>query len=102
MIRRPPRSPLFPYTPLFPPRLLPTARCPLPATHPHQPEQQQHPPRHHLSPMACGLSPPTATEATNNNKRRARSEEHTSELQSLTNIVYHLLLVKKRNVMLSA
>src|SRR5262249_61174428 len=30
-----------------------------------------------------------------------RSEEHTSELQSLTNLVCRLLLVKKQNIMLS-
>src|SRR5947207_3603541 len=68
MIRRPPRSTLFPYTTLFrsytPSRSFrrgPTATC-----------------------RSC---PP----------RRARSEEHTSELQSHSDLVCRLLLEKKKN-----
>src|SRR5258706_8715234 len=73
MIRRPPRSTLFPYTTLFR-----SARCRLP--HPEIQARllqgRQHP----------GHGPP-----------RHRSEEHTSELQSLTNLVCRLLLEKKKN-----
>src|SRR6266540_5969105 len=63
MIRRPPRSTLFPYTTLFRPRGPPEARAPAPD------------PRH------CA---------------RARSEEHTSELQSHHDLVCRLLLEKKK------
>src|SRR2546430_13275811 len=67
MIRRPPRSTLFPYTTLFrsrlrgspPPVGSPAARCPGPSS---------------------------------------RSEEHTSELQSQSNLVCRLLLEKKKRL----
>src|SRR5256885_12993113 len=66
MIRRPPRSTLFPYTTLF---------------------------RSTLSswPAACALRcrRPSSSRST------ARSEEHTSELQSPCNLVCRLLLEKK-------
>src|SRR6266487_3529236 len=65
MIRRPPRSTLFPYTTLFRPRpALP------PGGHPQ--------PGHRLD---------------------ARSEEHTSELQSPVHLVCRLLLEKKNRRM---
>src|SRR5438093_10555088 len=67
MIRRPPRSTLFPYTTLF--------RSPHPL---HR--------RHH------GFSERRAVAAGG----YLRSEEHTSELQSLTNLVCRLLLEKKK------
>src|SRR5687767_15746642 len=71
MIRRPPRSTLFPYTTLFrsravervPARMVGRGRAPLL-------------PRAEL----------------------ARSEEHTSELQSLAYLVCRLLLEKKKNI----
>src|ERR1019366_10410097 len=65
MIRRPPRSTLFPYTTLF-------------RSTSHVTAHSQPPPGERLS-----ASPV------------ARSEEHTSELQSLTNLVCRLLLEKK-------
>src|SRR5258706_10978322 len=73
MIRRPPRSTLFPYTTLFrsharPADLYPHSRCRRRA-----PE----------GPVA-------------RRRHRERSEEHTSELQSLTNLVCRLLLEKKK------
>src|SRR5258706_9287485 len=75
MIRRPPRSTLFPYTTLF--RSVRVAHRP----HDHVP--------------ACGQArfrrPVPRQEG-----RQARSEEHTSELQSLTNLVCRLLLEKKK------
>src|SRR5437016_10308355 len=72
MIRRPPRSTLFPYTTLFRSQI----------TKPRQNElrRQSRPcPLLSLS-WFCNL----------------RSEEHTSELQSLTNLVCRLLLEKKK------
>src|SRR2546426_8471579 len=93
MIRRPPRSTLFPYTTLFrsPTRKVATARnaeaaaaigtsftsrAPLVAR-----RRSKYPP------------PPRRTAARN---ARMRSEEHTSELQSPCNLVCRLLLEKKK------
>src|SRR5260370_18839374 len=67
MIRRPPRSTLFPYTTLFR-----SARKSLP-------------------PKAIPKTPTRKTAALN-----CRSEEHTSELQSHLNLVCRLLLEKKK------
>src|SRR5262249_61034072 len=66
MIRRPPRSTLFPYTTLF--RSGHGNECPV---------------------APCRTRDPTSNV-------RVRSEEHTSELQSLTNLVCRLLLEKKK------
>src|SRR5262252_1405643 len=74
MIRRPPRSTLFPYTTLF--RSPPGHRCP-PAS-PGRP------------PSRPARSAPAAP-----NRRHRRSEEHTSELQSHSDLVCRLLLEKK-------
>src|SRR5947209_20105783 len=65
IIRRPPRSTLFPYTTLF--RSTPTR-----------------------SPVDCRSSP------VDGSTDRARSEEHTSELQSRQYLVCRLLLEKKK------
>src|SRR3989454_5564421 len=79
MIRRPPRSPLFPYTPLF------------------------------RSGDQIGMMGPTLAPALGPAPNRLelgrqgvaagafRSEEHTSELQSPCNLVCRLLLEKKKN-----
>src|SRR2546430_14371761 len=79
MIRRPPRSTLFPYTTLFRspvPTRLSTKAVMTPTRAPsHQP-----------------MAPPTVAPI------RARSEEHTSELQSQSNLVCRLLLEKKKNI----
>src|SRR3712207_7493043 len=95
MIRRPPRSTLFPYTPLF--------RSPWSATGPRG--------------RACRLSrdrpalptgsvaprdsapPPVGRRTANGSRPRARSEEHTSELQSRQYLVCRLLLEKKTIVL---
>src|SRR3712207_7013124 len=86
MIRRPPRSTLFPYTTLF---RSPPAR-PHPARHPRQTRGgHPRPPRT----RAAGRDGSTAA------MRRdaaARSEEHTSELQSRQYLVCRLLLEKKK------
>src|SRR2546425_5666672 len=78
MIRRPPRSTLFPYTTLF--RSVPDV----------------HGPVLHLAPD--GLLP--VDPARQRRRRwwtaRRRSEEHTSELQSLAYLVCRLLLEKKK------
>src|SRR5207247_5409794 len=68
MIRRPPRSTLFPYTTLFRSR----------TTGWDGPESP-----------ADGTSPPSR-------RRTVRSEEHTSELQSRVDLVCRLLLEKKK------
>src|SRR5437899_12353983 len=67
MIRRPPRSTLFPYTTLF--------RSVFPAA--ARPRRGHRGPQHHQIP-------------------ERRSEEHTSELQSLRHLVCRLLLEKKK------
>src|SRR5437016_9635047 len=72
MIRRPPRSTLFPYTTLF--RSAATANA---ASSPQVPSSV----KHSIERLAGD---------------DARSEEHTSELQSLTNLVCRLLLEKKK------
>src|SRR5688572_30857639 len=79
MIRRPPRSTLFPYTTLFRSQRVRGARhgrLPLP----HEPR------RHHR------LQPPRGL----GRLQLHRSEEHTSELQSQSNLVCRLLLEKKK------
>src|SRR2546430_10257963 len=76
MIRRPPRSTLFPYTTLF--RSIPE------------------PPG---AGRVRGVSIPIPRAPSSHHRRRAaillRSEEHTSELQSQSNLVCRLLLEKK-------
>src|SRR5256885_2726657 len=69
MIRRPPRSTLFPYTTLF-----------------------RSMPYHVVSSVASALN--GRKQALNGSK--VRSEEHTSELQSPCNLVCRLLLEKKK------
>src|SRR5258708_24090072 len=94
MIRRPPRSTLFPYTTLFRSvsdfRSLPIMRsCGYPvvfdATHSVQ--------------KPGGLGNASGGESQYNPllARCARSEEHTSELQSPDHLVCRLLLEKKKN-----
>src|SRR2546425_9079769 len=75
MIRRPPRSTLFPYTTLF---------------------------RSALGRRRAGAAPPPAAHArahaarARGHRGEPRSEEHTSELQSLAYLVCRLLLEKKK------
>src|SRR2546430_6606886 len=79
MIRRPPRSTLFPYTTLF--RSLRGLRG-----------------------VVTGGSPPGPSGPGGGDRSRSRSrpprrsEEHTSELQSQSNLVCRLLLEKKKNL----
>src|SRR5256885_9855584 len=87
MIRRPPRSTLFPYTTLFR-SARPPLRGPLRVRHrpgvvDHRGLRVRHRvPRHHQGDVE-GLD-------------AERSEEHTSELQSPCNLVCRLLLEKKK------
>src|SRR5258708_33684224 len=84
MIRRPPRSTLFPYTTLFRSHKMAVAALDhwgpgheRRTDHRHRPELPGRPARGH-------------------GRRRARSEEHTSELQSPDHLVCRLLLEKKK------
>src|SRR5438093_9480116 len=76
MTRPPPRSTLFPYTTLFRSRRLRRA---------------------HLAGERAHLNAPIRHDLVH--LRVERSEEHTSELQSLTNLVCRLLLEKKKKMM---
>src|SRR2546430_13379730 len=80
MIRRPPRSTLFPYTTLF--RSLVRARD-----------------RGRFPVSLCRrISMGAGVWAVRSTLRRVRSEEHTSELQSQSNLVCRLLLEKKKKI----
>src|SRR3712207_8465342 len=84
MIRRPPRSTLFPYTTLF------RSGC--------DPRGAKPCGRERGAPDACsGAFFPDASGACRPRRRR-RSEEHTSELQSRQYLVCRLLLEKKKQV----
>src|SRR2546427_8747219 len=73
MIRRPPRSTLFPYTTLF---------------------RSQH--RRARQPHMGGREDPAQRDGRHHEVEQ-RSEEHTSELQSQSNLVCRLLLEKKND-----
>src|SRR3712207_7384701 len=93
MIRRPPRSTLFPYTTLFrsgrDQRRLQERLHRTDHDHPRG-EQSRSP--HELGVQVAPLSPTSARHPTS-----GRSEEHTSELQSRQYLVCRLLLEKKKN-----
>src|SRR5437870_8846605 len=74
MIRRPPRSTLFPYTTLF------RSNCPLGS----------------LVALGKGIGPHLASRVIFMVNPASRSEEHTSELQSRGHLVCRLLLEKKK------
>src|SRR2546423_10512672 len=93
MIRRPPRSTLFPYTTLFRSVQcgLPLIGCPgdlgrLGVRHLELVQPLHRAQRH----------PADVLDQTQPEHRRDRSEEHTSELQSLAYLVCRLLLEKKK------
>src|SRR2546423_7511717 len=86
MIRRPPRSTLFPYTTLFRSRAA-TDRTRRPAA-PGSSAGSAAAARARTSPGRGGVA--------GRRPRRVRSEEHTSELQSLAYLVCRLLLEKKK------
>src|SRR2546421_12085897 len=82
MIRRPPRSTLFPYTTLF--RSL--RRAPQLGINDLQITRPQ------------GIAPRHIDQTDQNHVVQPRSEEHTSELQSRSDLVCRLLLEKKKNI----
>src|SRR3712207_7089667 len=99
MIRRPPRSTLFPYTTLF--RSVRTnASSPL-ATARHRSLLVMMPTRRLLSttgsPLILYRNITCAASAIEASEPIERSEEHTSELQSRQYLVCRLLLEKKKN-----
>src|SRR5258707_2657365 len=97
MIRRPPRSTLFPYTTLFRSR---GGACPptTPAPRRVRPDQIGSFPR----PPFCRLQFDTPLAALPPlRETRPRSEEHTSELQSRQYLVCRLLLEKKNTTTLA-
>src|SRR2546426_2636093 len=77
MIRRPPRSTLFPYTTLFRSRIAARSVC--------------------TAEKKAGVTCPTSAATLS-----TRSEEHTSELQSPCNLVCRLLLEKKKKTTIFA
>src|SRR5436190_15440165 len=81
LMRPPPPSPLFPYTTLF--------RSPCP------PRRLDHP-SGHAGTVRAPDSVPGSTARRRGNPRPWRSEEHTSELQSHSDLVCRLLLEKKK------
>src|SRR2546430_4880653 len=99
MIRRPPRSTLFPYTTLF--RSRPSGRR---LDTPHESLRQ----RRHIAPAGADFDvEPFGLEGRRHGELLVeglevaevvaqRSEEHTSELQSQSNLVCRLLLEKKK------
>src|SRR5260370_23480298 len=92
MIRRPPRSTLFPYTTLFRsfvPEISEGARYKFEIR-----PQGGGPPFLKSDPFAFRTELPPATASV---VHELRSEEHTSELQSHLNLVCRLLLEKKKN-----
>src|SRR5688572_32626134 len=93
MMRRPPRSTLFPYTTLFRSRDEDARRMGL-----LDARDPRHPPVERL--VGDELPVPGRMERgagslLHRQTRRVRSEEHTSELQSQSNLVCRLLLEKK-------
>src|SRR2546422_1591179 len=92
MIRRPPRSTLFPYTTLFRSRNAQIGRT----VEPQGSGDRGHDRRMavHESPAQTGLDDLAGRDGRAG--RAARSEEHTSELQSRLHLVCRLLLEKKK------
>src|SRR3989442_9768718 len=94
MIRRPPRSTLFPYTTLFRSRFarnrLSRAQLELFVGEQREPPGQE--PLHRLA------RPGREQLGVDRAARAARSEEHTSELQSRPHLVCRLLLEKKQSL----
>src|SRR2546426_2403247 len=98
MIRRPPRSTLFPYTTLF---RSTTGESPTLSHDEHKRvvEVVVEAASRRVKVLAGSGSNSTAEalDLTRHAERAGRSEEHTSELQSPCNLVCRLLLEKKKN-----
>src|SRR5260370_12831430 len=83
MIRRPPRSTLFPYTTLF-------------RSHPRHGVRDGRHGRRRQGVLVGRCRTHRVLESHARRSRSGRSEEHTSELQSHLNLVCRLLLEKKK------
>src|SRR5256885_12080081 len=94
MIRRPPRSTLFPYTTLFRSCGIAVRLCP-PISRAHGKTGR----RGNFRDRPGGGHSAEKFNAEPAFERGDRSEEHTSELQSPCNLVCRLLLEKKKNKM---
>src|SRR5690349_23743536 len=90
MLRRPPRSTLFPYTTLF--RSRPGAGTAIPAARAADGDFAGRTGDRVPVGRARAVHP-----ASDRDERERRSEEHTSELQSRRDLVCRLLLEKKKN-----
>src|SRR3712207_8840094 len=95
MIRRPPRSTLFPYTTLFRSQQLPVPADQGDLLGPEPAEGLGHLDRDHPGPE--DQQPPRDLLGPGRRAAVPRSEEHTSELQSRQYLVCRLLLEKKKN-----
>src|SRR2546430_11844404 len=94
MIRRPPRSTLFPYTTLF--RSAARERDRREGRDLADAHQRDGPGGSLRDRPRRALGRPGIRQARVRRRGRARSEEHTSELQSQSNLVCRLLLEKKK------
>src|SRR2546427_5916231 len=92
MIRRPPRSTLFPYTTLFRSIVEGTGRAALPVRHEHRRGRAG---GRHAGDLGARVRRAGGLKDELGAIPR-RSEEHTSELQSQSKIVCRLLLEKKK------
>src|SRR5260370_23531687 len=97
MIRRPPRSTLFPYTTLFRSSFPITEHTGFRLSYSHQVQSPE------FTTLLTGINNDISFTNTNDIVGRdldfgkSRSEEHTSELQSHLNLVCRLLLEKKKD-----
>src|SRR5438105_7833618 len=87
MLRRPPTSTLFPYTTLFRSHV---------AVRPRRPRRGDRRAARREARVREGLRPRVARVRGADHAAHARSEEHTSELQSRVDLVCRLLLEKKK------
>src|SRR5256885_4531748 len=94
MIRRPPRSTLFPYTTLF--------RSSDPALVPDGDLGRVRAEELRQAVKVLGLADAVILDHPDGDLQGPRSEEHTSELQSPCNLVCRLLLEKKKHTLCSS
>src|SRR5205823_14170297 len=99
MLRRPPRATLFPYTTLFRSLAGRLAADAAGALHDPGPGRAGGPPdrEHHRARPGDDAGGPDHVGGLDGQHPLTRSEEHTSELQSLAYLVCRLLLEKKKN-----
>src|SRR2546430_12479385 len=95
MIRRPPRSTLFPYTTLF------RSGSALDVTPTRRQRQRCEENQQHLVDVISAVENHRRRKGREHGRPKRRSEEHTSELQSQSNLVCRLLLEKKKHTQAS-